>query len=74
MPGEEDLIGFVTSGNFNLKEGRGTGIAALSFARVFSEFMCPTGKGGSKEAMKRICVVRGVGEQVGRLARWEVVY
>lgn len=74
VPGEEDLVGFVTSGNFNLKEGRGTGIAVLSFARVFNELMSPVGWGGNKEALKRICVVRDVGEQVGRLARWEVIY
>lgn len=74
VPGEEDLIGFVTSGNFNLKEGRGTGIAALSFPRVLNELISPAGRGGSKEALKRICVVRDVGEQVGRLARWEVIH
>lgn len=73
VPGEEDLIGFVTSGNFNLKEGRGTGIAALSFARVFSEFVSPVEGKGCREPLKRVCVVRDVGEQVGRLARWEVI-
>lgn len=67
------MIGFVTSGNFNLKEGRGTGIAALSFPRVFNELISPAGRGG-KEALKKICVVRDVGEQVGRLARWEVIH
>ena len=31
VSGEEDLIGFVTTGDFNLKAGRGTGVRALSW-------------------------------------------
>ncbi|KAG5288177.1 ribonuclease P/MRP protein subunit [Histoplasma ohiense] len=34
MPGEEDLIGFVTTGNFNLGQGRGTGVASVLVQRV----------------------------------------
>ncbi|PGH29745.1 ribonuclease P/MRP protein subunit POP1 [[Emmonsia] crescens] len=34
MPGEEDLIGFVTTGNYNLAAGRGTGIASVLVDRV----------------------------------------
>ena len=33
-PGEEDLIGFVTSGGFNLRMGRGTGMGGLWGERV----------------------------------------
>ena len=73
VPGEEDLIGFVSSGNFNLKEGRGTGIASLAFSRVFGEWMAGAGTGGQKGAVCRVCVVRDVGESVGRLARWELI-
>lgn len=62
VPGEEDLIGFVTTGNFNLGEGRGTGIGCIALARVVGQ----TGR----EA--RLCVVREAGVAVGRLARWEV--
>lgn len=62
MPGEEDLIGFVTTGNFNLGEGRGTGIGCIALARVVG--------GTGREA--RLCVVREAGVAVGRLARWEV--
>jgi len=71
VPGEEDLIGFMTSGNYNLKEGRGTGIAGLSFARVFNEWIDSIGE--SSGAVSRICIVREVGETVGRLARWEII-
>ncbi|OAT11435.1 ribonuclease P/MRP protein subunit POP1 [Blastomyces gilchristii SLH14081] len=34
MPGEEDLIGFVTTGNYNLAAGRGTGVASILVERV----------------------------------------
>ncbi|KAF2741112.1 ribonuclease P complex subunit Pop1 [Polyplosphaeria fusca] len=34
VPGEEDLIGFVTTGNFNLAEGRPTAVANLVLQRV----------------------------------------
>ncbi|OAX82620.1 hypothetical protein ACJ72_03027 [Emergomyces africanus] len=34
MPDEEDLIGFVTTGNYNLAAGRGTGIASVLVDRV----------------------------------------
>lgn len=62
VPGEEDLIGFVTTGNFNLGEGRGTGVGCIALARVAGE----TGREG------RLCVVREAGMAVGRLARWDV--
>ncbi|RPB27596.1 POPLD-domain-containing protein [Terfezia boudieri ATCC MYA-4762] len=73
VPGEEDLIGFVSSGNFNLKEGRGMGIASLAFSRVFGEWMADAGTGEQKGAVGRVCVVRDVGKSVGRLARWELI-
>ncbi|EEH16400.1 hypothetical protein PABG_06487 [Paracoccidioides brasiliensis Pb03] len=34
MPGEEDLIGFVTTGNYNLTAGKGTGVASVLVGRV----------------------------------------
>lgn len=64
VPSEEDCIGFVTTGNFSLKEGLGIGVGALAFGKVFGE-----GKG----QVGRLCVVRDVGTGMGRLARWEVV-
>lgn len=61
-PGEEDLIGFVTTGNFNLGEGQGTGLGAVVLQRV---------QGGGAEGS--ICIVRNAGTGVGRLARWDFV-
>ena len=62
-PGGEDLIGFVTTGNFNLGEGRGTGIGCLVLARVARD---GKERGG-------LCIIRNAGEGVGRLARWRIV-
>ena len=61
-PGVEDLVGFVTTGNFNLAEGLGTGIGSLLVERVM--------EGGEQG---RLCMVRNAGMDVGRLARWEIV-
>jgi len=65
VPGEEDLIGFVTTGNFNLGEGRGTGIGCIALARVW--------EGKDKGGRQGLCIVREAGMSLGRIARWEVV-
>lgn len=62
-PGEEDLIGFVTSGNYDLGAGKGMGVGCVLLAKVDLE-------GGEEE--KRLCVVRSAGMGVARLGRWEV--
>ncbi|KAL4940267.1 hypothetical protein BDV06DRAFT_23839 [Aspergillus oleicola] len=64
MPSEEDLIGFITTGNFNLSEGKGTGIGSILVSKVRD-----TGSG----AERNMCIVRNAGECVGRLAFWELV-
>lgn len=66
-PGEEDLIGFVTTGAFSLSEGRGTAIGSISAGRAL-ETLRETGPREGK-----FCVVRNAGESIGWLARWEVV-
>ncbi|KAL4794931.1 ribonucleases P/MRP protein subunit POP1-domain-containing protein [Aspergillus venezuelensis] len=73
IPGEEDLIGFITTGNFNLSEGKGTGIGSILVSKVRE-----TGKGRNSNGKKRnkqgnMCIVRNAGESVGRLAFWELV-
>ena len=64
LPPEEDLIGFVTTGNYNLSEGRGTGIGSILVSRV---------AGQSGRGQGTLCIIRSAGERVGRLGRWEVV-
>jgi ribonuclease P/MRP protein subunit POP1 len=66
VPDAEDLIGFVTAGSFSLSKGRGVGIASLSVEKVLP---------GMQENQREgsLCVLRNAGENVGWLARWEVI-
>ena len=64
VPGEEDLIGFITTGNFNLGEGKGTGIGCLALKKV---------EGDLKNRQRgTLCIVREAGMSLGRIARWQV--
>ena len=65
VPGEEDLIGFVTEGGFNLSEGIGIGIGSVLVSKVLA------GEGKGSEMF--LCIVREAGQQFGRLARWESI-
>jgi ribonuclease P/MRP protein subunit POP1 len=67
-PPEQDLIGFITTGNYNLSEGKGTGIGPILLAKVA---LSSRGKKKAREA--RVCIVRAAGERVGRLGFWEIV-
>jgi len=81
LPSEEDLIGFVTTGNYNLSEGKGTGIGSILVSKVVGDTAGTSststkrkgGMGKGKEKEKRMCIVRSAGERVGRLGVWEVV-
>ena len=64
-PPQADLIGFVTAGNYNLAEGKGTGIGSIALWK--SGDMSVAGR------ESRLCVVRNAGEGMGRLARWDIV-
>ncbi|EAW08878.1 ribonuclease P/MRP protein subunit POP1 [Aspergillus clavatus NRRL 1] len=67
VPPEEDLIGFVTSGNYNLSEGKGTGIGSILLAKVAGP-----GKGKGKVRQRKMCIIRSAGERVARLGYWEL--
>jgi ribonuclease P/MRP protein subunit POP1 len=67
VPDEEDLIGYVTTGNYNLAEGIPTAIANIALHKVSSEGKMISG------GHARVCIVREVGKSIGRLATWEVV-
>ncbi|KAF2116560.1 ribonucleases P/MRP protein subunit POP1-domain-containing protein [Lophiotrema nucula] len=73
VPDEEDLIGFVTTGNFNLAEGRPTAIANLVLQRVVALEDGGVLKTDSRYDGKRLCIVREAGQTLGRLAMWDVV-
>lgn len=84
IPGEEDLIGFVTTGAYNLAEGKGTGIGSIAVDRVGHAQQQQKSKqkpkhhksnnssSSSSQEKERMCIVRGAGERVGRLGHWEV--
>lgn len=66
VPVEDDLIGFVTTGNFNLGEGSASAMGCVALARVVQD------KGGTGNGEERkMCIVREAGQGLGRLARWE---
>ncbi|KAF1977691.1 ribonuclease P complex subunit Pop1 [Bimuria novae-zelandiae CBS 107.79] len=67
VPDEEELIGFVTTGNYNLAEGMPTAVANLVLHRVIEK--SDDWKGLDKE--RRVCIVREAGRTIGRLATWE---
>ena len=64
VPDEEDLIGFVTTGNYNLGDGRGTAIGSIALEKVMGDIKAG-GKGG-------LCIVREAGVGMGRIARWSL--
>lgn len=66
VPDADDLIGFVTSGSFCLANGRGAAIGSIAVDKVL-----PDMRANPKEG--RLCIVRNAGENVGWIARWEVV-
>ncbi|TKA21680.1 hypothetical protein B0A50_08797 [Salinomyces thailandicus] len=68
-PCEEDLIGFITTGGFSLAGGKGRGVGNL----VLSKIRSADGEGTENRESARLCIVRNIGEKVGRLGAWEVV-
>ncbi|KAJ5887442.1 hypothetical protein N7495_007483 [Penicillium taxi] len=65
IPMEEDLIGFVTTGNYNLSEGQGTGIGSIQISKVLAPDI--------KINERKICIIRAAGERIGRLGVWELI-
>ena len=66
LPGREDLIGFVTKGEFSLTQGKGVAIGSVLVQRLIA-----TANANEKEPY--MCIVRNAGETVGRLGRLEFV-
>ena len=74
VPDARDLIGFVTTGNFNLGKGRGIAIGNIVLARM-NQISCDglgTPNPKAKLPLNGFCVIREAGNAVGRLARWKV--
>lgn len=68
VPNEEDLIGYVTKGEFNLADGKGVAIGSVSAEKVLEALRTSGGDGGGY-----VCVVRDAGESIGWIARWEII-
>ena len=73
IPDAEDLVGFVTTGNFNMGEGRGTGIGAVAWCKMLEGGGIEKvgAKGGENDHLTGWCVVREAGSTIGRLGRWK---
>lgn len=69
VPDEMDLIGYVTTGNYNLATGMPTAVANLMLHRVVTGM----GEGKCMSKEDRVCIVREAGRTIGRLATWEAI-
>lgn len=70
------MIGFVTTGNFDLGAGRGAAVGNVAVARIFGGGDEEDERKGRYRALKaedKVCVVRNAGQSVGRLARWQLI-
>ena len=68
VPDEHDLIGFVTTGNFTLSEGKGVGVGSILLEKVATELPEISSEKQRKE--QHLCIVREAGHSIGRVARW----
>jgi ribonuclease P/MRP protein subunit POP1 len=77
VPDEKDLIGFITTGNYNLTEGKGFGIGSALLCKITDGNLGTHNSSGSVKKysvlLRNICVVRDAGETFGRLAKWELI-
>jgi ribonuclease P/MRP protein subunit POP1 len=71
-PPASDLRGFVTTGGFNLKEGKGTAMGSVVVAKFVDWLRDDWWKEKGRRKLK-VVVVRNSGEQVGRVGWWDVV-
>lgn len=75
-PDANDLIGFVTTGAYNLTEGKGSAIASIWVQRLLegweNESKQDAGNEKQRGRERHLCIVRNAGEGVGRLASWEL--
>lgn len=69
VPDEVDLIGFVTTGNYNMGEGRCEAVGNVAVARVVGV----DDEEKKKANARNLCIVREAGQSLGRLARWNFV-
>ncbi|KAG6015142.1 hypothetical protein E4U43_005658 [Claviceps pusilla] len=66
VPNADDLIGFVTTGSYCLRNGKASAQASLAVEKIVAGL-----RNNPREG--HLCIVRDAGRQVGWLARWEVL-
>ncbi|OAA42763.1 Ribonuclease P/MRP, subunit POP1 [Metarhizium rileyi] len=66
VPDARDLVGFVTSGSYCLRDGKAAAMGSLAVEKVVADV-----KANRREG--RLCIVRNAGENVGWIARWEAI-
>lgn len=66
VPNADDLVGFVTSGSFDLSQGRGMAIGSITVGKIIEDVRKDANEG-------RLCIVRSAGENVGWIAKWEAL-
>ncbi|KAG5440224.1 hypothetical protein PCANB_001794 [Pneumocystis canis] len=62
-PSSNNLLGFITTGNFNLKRGKTTAIGCFALHRIQKTLL-------DKE---KYCIVRNVGSSTVNIAKWDFV-
>lgn len=67
VPSDIDLVGFVTTGNYNLGEGQATAIGSVRMSLLQKDPETVT-QGGRSSGL---CIVRGAGMSIGKLAHWK---
>lgn len=70
VPDDDDLIGFVTTGNYNLGQGMASGVGTVIIEQATAT---ATVKKGGQAAEEHICIIRPAGRTIGRLARWQIL-
>ena len=71
VPDKNDLIGFVTTGNFNLCEGKGTAIGSVLLQKIVEQQI--DNSESKNTARWNLCIVRESGQSIGRLAHLRLV-
>ncbi|GAB0137061.1 hypothetical protein EsDP_00005344 [Epichloe bromicola] len=66
VPGAEDLVGFVTTGSYCLRDGKAAALGNIAVEKILAGV-----KANGREG--HLCIVRDAGKQVGWIARWELV-
>ncbi|TQS38753.1 hypothetical protein Golomagni_00737 [Golovinomyces magnicellulatus] len=70
VPDEDDVIGFITTGEYCLANGKGTAIGNILVCKILETFHHQKMK---DQHTKNLCIIRNSGENLGKLATWEPV-